>query len=184
MALYKGTIDSRPMRWHVIKNSTHEAVYVFVWQFGIVVNPGGTMQIQFEQYIQSSFDELSTLCNKHIERPGGEKPLRIVLEPKDDQGKENLYISVYDDNITINYDYYETFKKQRDQTVEDFFGSIIGLITEIVKEQLIVVTTYHKLHTFPVSNLMPPAKSKKIARKENFRSRSFQGTYDDDYPHS
>lgn len=140
------------------------------------------MKTEFEQYQQSAFHEIKTLCKVQIEENGDRKPLKIVLEPKNDFGQECLFISVYDDNITINYDYYETFIKPKDETIEAFFDSTIGLIKEIVKEQLIVVTTYHKLHTFPVANLMRPEESKRIARKSNFRARSFQGTYDDDYP--
>jgi hypothetical protein len=122
-------------------------------------------------------------CNNDIEKQDDKKPLRITLKPKNDLGKENLYLSVYEDNITVNYDYYEASKKPKGQKAEEFFDYIIELVTKIVQEQLIVVTTYNKLHTFPVANIMSPDKSKRIARKKNFRARSFQGTYDDDYPY-
>ncbi len=97
------------------------------------------MKSQFLDYFDIIINKISTLCNVKIDDKITEKKsLSIELIPQNEYGQEKLYISVYDNRITLSFDYYESFLTKREQPLDIFFDSIIKTIKKILKEELII----------------------------------------------
>jgi hypothetical protein len=136
----------------------------------------------FKDLLFQSFPDIYDFCDPRVFENPQLNSLRIELEPKTEPGREVISLGVYDNHITLSYDYYERYFHIGDKAFKDVSTEVIDILKKILTEQLVAVTTYNDINTSRVPGLMTPDEAIRIKRKKNFRARSWSGTFDDDYP--
>ena len=139
-------------------------------------------KISIQNRIIDSISTLNDFCKYETFTNAQTGSLRLEIEPLSNMGSENISVLILNDHITVSYDYFEKRFELSSLTLEENIENIKTLIKNILRENLIAVTTYSiNINTSKVSNLYEPSEVKLIRRKKNFRARSWCGTFDDDY---
>ena len=139
-------------------------------------------KISIQNRIIDSISTLNDFCKYETFTNAQTGSLRLEIEPLSNMGSENISVLILNDHITVSYDYFEKRFELSSLTLEENIENIKTLIKNILRENLIAVTTYSiNINTSKVSNLYEPSEVKLIRRKKNFRARSWRGTFDDDY---
>ena len=120
-------------------------------------------KISIQNRIIDSISTLNDFCKYETFTNAQTGSLRLEIEPLSNMGSENISVLILNDHITVSYDYFEKRFELSSLTLEENIENIKTLIKNILRENLIAVTTYSiNINTSKVSNLYEPSEGRKI----------------------